>query len=156
MRLENSNIEFAPWTHSNRHDPKDPINLVFKKASLKEVISTIGWGRPLPGFKSTQYLHIADEMKAQTDQRTRTFTWPFRRYRYHIRLWDLKADGIVASAHRETIPIHLPQSFEQAEKTIAFKFANDASWSVSYDILPVNNYISHPPTNGYVTKVVKS
>lgn len=156
MRLKASNKVIAPWTHNSDHNPVDPINLVFYGTPLPDVVKTLGWGQPLPGFRSTQYIHLDDRMEAQTDQYSRTFTFVFQPYRFHIRFWDMgQEDGILAAAHRETIPIHVTQVFEQAEKTVARLFVGDPNWMVQYDSQPLENSLRQPPNNGYATVVTR-
>lgn len=156
MQLASSKKILAPWTHDDNHNPTDPINLVFVNANLGDVTTSLGWRTPLPGLRSTQYIHLDDSMPPQTDQRTLTFIWPLRRYRFHIRLWDMGQDGILAAAHREKIPIHITEAFEEAEKTVAKLFINNANWEVQYDYENLGNELRQPPNNGYATIVTRT
>jgi len=155
MQLKASNKVIAPWTHNDNHNPSDPINLIFDRTHLSDVVQTLGWGQPLPGFRSTQYIHIDDRMEPQADQRSQTFTWVFQPYRFHIRFWDMGQDGILAAAHRETILIHVTQAFEEAEKTVARHFVSNPNWMVQYDSEPLENSLRQPPNNGYATVVTR-
>lgn len=153
MHLASSGRVLAPWTHNDNHNPTDPINLIFRGAALGDVVATLGWGTPLPGFGSTQYIHVDDDMEPQTDQRTLTFIWPIRRYRFHIRFWDMGSDGILAAAHREKTPVHVTEAFEEAEKTVAKLFVNNPNWVVQYDLELLGNELRQPPNNGYATRI---
>lgn len=155
MRLRASNTIIAPWTHDSNHNPKDPVNLLFQRTDVADLVQTLGWGQPLPGFRSTQYIHIDDRMEPQVAQRSRTFTWLFQRYRFHIRFWDMGPGSVLAAAHREKIPLHVTETFEEAEKTVAKIFFNNMNWVVQYDSESLENDLRQPPNNGYATVVTR-
>lgn len=94
-------------------------------------------------------------MPPQTAQRARPFIWLLRKYRFHVRFWDMGSDGILAAAHREKIPIHVTETFEEAEKAVAKLFVNNPNWVVQYDLEPLGNELRQPPNNGYATRITR-
>ena len=150
----------APWTHNDKNEMKDPINLEFRNCDLptiRQVLQSDGWDSPLSfagmPIAEDQYLHISNKKAKQDDQVCR----PPRRItrRFHVRFWQVQG-RVVASAHEDIFtPLggHAPLSFEKGEKEVAETFVRASGWSVEFDGEDLKNFLQKPANNGFATVI---
>lgn len=133
-------LTYPKWTfskltssHNTYYEVADPINLVWKKKSLKTVKSSILNKKWIDNpVEYTHYIPYPDGRwvagDGMADNRYRTLGG------YHLRLWELPGGNVVSNAHHDDnvfiIPGHQVDGYENAETKVAgfFGTAKGTCW----------------------------
>jgi hypothetical protein len=158
------NVPPSPWAHNREGSAKDPINIIFPESDWNDVIGAFrqrGWRPPHLSFPPIPavdlYLHISDQELRQDEQLVKNYLFRgILGYRFHVRLWDLRPwqGEIIGSAHKEKLLTwkHDPLTFEGAETAIAREFKRQG-WKISYDAIPLANFLQAPSNDGFATEI---
>lgn len=130
----------------------DPVNIVFKNTTLKEiclVLTSKKWKKTIGG---NQTIHLSSGAKKNDEQIESGSYW---KKRFHMRLWKVGGD-VVASVHYEQWQFYKHEvfHFEGAEKKVSDDF-NSKKWTIRHDVYKLNDINYTKYNNGKLTIIEK-
>jgi hypothetical protein len=146
-------------THKKSCQPSDPINLIFKNISIKEIenqFKSMKWNKPL--LAESLFLPHPNAFNKTKQNIQMVFGKIYKRY--HIRIWDFNSK-LIASVHMDRLRLiggHTAADFESIEKDLANLFRQHSSWSVTEDAEDLQNAFvgyGQPYNNGKATVIEK-
>jgi len=154
-------VVFPKYTYDQFDKIKDPMNIIFKNATLDEIklrFDQFNWRFRGKYAELTwdQFTPDLSPRSKQDAQRVKGSFWK----RYHVRIWKLPDTSYhVASAHNERFTLafgHKPYNFESAKDRIEETFDGSDNWEIKPGEHDLENRDDETYHNGLATEIEHS